>query len=424
MQSHRWLARGTARMTPEQAAEWAGASGMAVETPLEMHVDEVVCRDCGVPILDQGSPCLGVDPERAHHCIVIMTLEMNEEEARGWWRGEDLEPVLRPQAVRVLCVLCGQNVEEADRTCPERATEDDPLEIDGVEGERDVAVLIAQDRGRLHYRLADDGNGERHAYRRWFPTYGLGATLRRYLALMVAWHVWLSRRGPQAGRSRSDRGSSILPTGPRSSEMPVTDLSRSSQRSRGRMGNGSLPCPCGSERSDEPGAPTHCARHGVLAWITSARCDVPWTRRRGKEGAMSEELVERLRDLGVQRGILVQLARDDQILKVRCEMPFCYHRGGREDFERRSRPPSEWELTVDHHPRLKMHGGHLSRDNVRLAHRVCNNADYAWRTRIAPMLASGKSLAEIADRLETQRVPRPHGHPKWTPALVRKAFIS
>jgi len=38
--------------------------------------------------------------------------------------------------------------------------------------------------------------------------------------------------------------------------------------------------------------------------------------------------VERLEDLGVL-GILWQLARDGQIIDVRCEMPQCYCFGGR-----------------------------------------------------------------------------------------------
>ena len=138
---------------------------------------------------------------------------------------------------------------------------------------------------------------------------------------------------------------------------------------------------------------------------------------------MSDKLVAELREVGVIRGVLVDLAKGDQILEVRCEMPHCYHHKGRKVFDPRSRPPSNWELTADHHPQLKMHGGHLTRDNVRLAHRLCNNVDHGWR-RIGPMLSDGMTLAQIADRLERRSVPRPHGSPKWTPALVRKVFVS
>jgi hypothetical protein len=140
---------------------------------------------------------------------------------------------------------------------------------------------------------------------------------------------------------------------------------------------------------------------------------------------MSETLLRELERLGVARGILVDMARREQILEVRCEMPHCYHHKGRKAFDPRSqRPPSNWELTADHYPRLKMHGGRLTLDNVRLAHRLCNRVDYGWRIKIGPLLTNGMSLAVIADRLEKQSVPRPHGSPRWTPALVRKVFVS
>src|ERR1039458_5879995 len=90
------------------------------------------------------------------------------------------------------------------------------------------------------------------------------------------------------------------------------------------------------------------------------------------------------------RGILSQLARDGQIVDVRCEMPQCYCYRGRKHFDPRG-PYSDWEPTADHYPRLKMHGGHLTADNVRLAHRLCNQRDYEWRTRINAMLAKPES---------------------------------
>src|SRR5213080_2032581 len=100
--------------------------------------------------------------------------------------------------------------------------------------------------------------------------------------------------------------------------------------------------------------------------------------------------VEKLEALGV-RGILLQLARDGQILDVRCEMPQCYCFQGRRHFDPKS-PLSDWSPTPDHYPRLKAHGGHLTPDNVRLAHRFCNNRDYGWRMRINATLAKGMSL--------------------------------
>ena len=129
-----------------------------------------------------------------------------------------------------------------------------------------------------------------------------------------------------------------------------------------------------------------------------------------------------LEELGV-RGVLRQLARDGQLIDLRCEMPQCYCFRGRRYFEPRS-ARSDWEPTADHYPRLKAHGGHLTPDNVRLAHRLCNRRDYEWRTRINAMLGKRMSLGEIAAELNAQKVPTIHGTNRWTPASVRKAFVS
>ena len=135
-----------------------------------------------------------------------------------------------------------------------------------------------------------------------------------------------------------------------------------------------------------------------------------------------ETPVEKLQALGV-RGILWQLARHGQIIDVRCEMPQCYCIRGRSYFEARS-ARSDWEPTADHYPRLKAHGGHLTPDNVRLAHRLCNRRDYTWRTKINALLATRMSLEEIAEKLNAEKVPTMHGTNRWTAASVRKAFVS
>jgi hypothetical protein len=132
--------------------------------------------------------------------------------------------------------------------------------------------------------------------------------------------------------------------------------------------------------------------------------------------------VQELEALGV-RGILRQLAHNGQIIDVRCEMPQCYCFRGRRYFEPRG-PYSDWEPTADHYPKLKMHGGHLTSDNVRLGHRLCNRRDYEWRTRINAMLGKRMSLDEIAETLNSQKVPTIHGTNSWTGASVRKAFVS
>jgi hypothetical protein len=141
---------------------------------------------------------------------------------------------------------------------------------------------------------------------------------------------------------------------------------------------------------------------------------------RAAAGASS---VEQLEALGV-RGILRQLAKDGQIVDVRCEMPQCYCFRGRRYFDPKLLPLSDWSPTADHYPRLKMHGGHLTADNVRLAHRLCNRRDFEWRTRINALLGKRMSLDEIAAHLNAQKVPPIHGANRWTAPSVRKAFIS
>ena len=132
--------------------------------------------------------------------------------------------------------------------------------------------------------------------------------------------------------------------------------------------------------------------------------------------------VEKLEALGVH-GVLLQLARDGQIVDVRCEMPQCYCFRGRRHFDPKS-PHSDWSPTPDHYPRLKSQGGHLTPDNVRLAHLRCNQRDYEWRTRINAMLEKRMSLEQIAARLNAQKVPPIHGTNGWTATSVRKAFVS
>ena len=104
-------------------------------------------------------------------------------------------------------------------------------------------------------------------------------------------------------------------------------------------------------------------------------------------------------------------------------MPQCYCFRGRSYFEPRS-AHSKWSPTADHYPRLKMHGGHLTPDNVRLGHKLCNRRDYTWRTKINALLGKRMSLEEIAEKLNAEKVPTIHGTNRWTTASVRKAFVS
>jgi hypothetical protein len=135
-----------------------------------------------------------------------------------------------------------------------------------------------------------------------------------------------------------------------------------------------------------------------------------------------QSAVEQLATLGV-RGILRKLADEGQLIEVRCEMPQCYCDRGRAHFDR-AQPQTDWSPTADHYPRLKAHGGHLTPDNVRLAHRLCNRRDYGWRMKINAMLGKRMTLEQIADSLNAQGVPTIPEDDRWTAASVRKAFVS
>jgi hypothetical protein len=147
--------------------------------------------------------------------------------------------------------------------------------------------------------------------------------------------------------------------------------------------------------------------------------------REAAGGSGSENsIVGKLRALGVTKGVLVQMAERGQLLALRCEMPQCYHHKGRGAFDQVTTPRTKWAPSPDHYPILKWAGGSLVPENVRLAHVWCNNRDYGWRTTIRTMLAKGRSLAEIAEALNTQGVAPAHGRNRWTAATVRKAYVS
>lgn len=138
--------------------------------------------------------------------------------------------------------------------------------------------------------------------------------------------------------------------------------------------------------------------------------------------ATREDLASRIRELGGHR-VLIRMARAGQILELACEMPKCYYQGGRKKFLPRS-GIRKWQLSTDHYPTLNRDKGKLVPWNVRMGHVFCNNEDFGWRSRINALLKKGKSLEEIAARLNSKNIERPHGRPKWTAAAVRKEFIS
>jgi hypothetical protein len=144
------------------------------------------------------------------------------------------------------------------------------------------------------------------------------------------------------------------------------------------------------------------------------------TRAKGSRPSVVEQLEQR----GVVRGILVQMAKDGQLVELRCEMPSCYCPERRRYFDAKKNPMPDWALNVDHYPKLKMDGGTRRQENVRLAHVLCNNRDYAWRKNIKEMLAARMSLKDIAIKLKQKKVEPPHNRKTWTARMVRKAYVS
>ena len=148
-----------------------------------------------------------------------------------------------------------------------------------------------------------------------------------------------------------------------------------------------------------------------------------WRYPEGAKGRRHRDLIQEETFVVLEGTLTMYLGDPPERIDVRCEMPQCYCFRGRRYFEPRS-ARSDWEPTADHYPRLKMHGGHLTPDNVRLAHRLCNRRDYGWRVRINAMLGKRMSLEEIAEQLNLEKVPTIHGTNRWTAASVRKAFVS
>ena len=135
-------------------------------------------------------------------------------------------------------------------------------------------------------------------------------------------------------------------------------------------------------------------------------------------------VVEQLEAKGVKRGILHQMAKEGQLTDLRCEMPSCYCQEGRKHFDMKSHPMTDWAPNADHSPILRMHCGKLTPDNVRLAHVLCNNRDFAWRKTVGAMLADHRSLQEIAAALNKKKVVPPYRKTSWTARMVRWAYVS
>lgn len=112
-------------MTTAQARQWAGLTGTGVaEAPLEVMFSSMVCVVCGESYETALPECLGsleTEPETAHLWQAFLTAPATDDEAATWADPDgDFDGGL-PQAIAVMCVLCGQSADSAEEGCPERA---------------------------------------------------------------------------------------------------------------------------------------------------------------------------------------------------------------------------------------------------------------------------------------------------------------
>ena len=125
MKQHRWLALGAASMTTDQAKQWAELTGMGVaDTPLEVEFSSVVCVVCGESYEAALSECFGSldeEPKTAHLWQAFLTQPATDDEAAALSDPDEDFASGRPQAIAVICVICGHSADSAEESCPERA---------------------------------------------------------------------------------------------------------------------------------------------------------------------------------------------------------------------------------------------------------------------------------------------------------------
>ena len=137
-----------------------------------------------------------------------------------------------------------------------------------------------------------------------------------------------------------------------------------------------------------------------------------------------QALIDELVAIGIDDGVFHVMVREGQLLDLKCETERCYCDQGRFYFPKPPVPDSDWDPTVDHYPILKSQGGHKDPWNVRLAHKLCNREDFAWRDRITRMIQAHRSLQEMADELNRVGVRHPNGAGPWTAASVRDTYAT
>ena len=134
---------------------------------------------------------------------------------------------------------------------------------------------------------------------------------------------------------------------------------------------------------------------------------VPQARTPAAPADAGETPVEKLEALGV-RGILRQLARDGQLIEVRCEMPPVLLLPGslplRVEID-------GFRLGADRRPLSETQDARRSPHPRQRPARAsaCNQRDYIWRKKINALLGKRMSLEEIAEQLNVKKVPTIHG---------------
>ena len=122
---HRWIALGEAAVSDYAAREWAAAGEeevAIVDAPVEVSYFATICAVCLERHEDAPVECSGpLDEGTEHVWSMMLTSVLTDEEASALAGDEDPVGATRPQAVVVVCVLCGSSAEQADEECPERA---------------------------------------------------------------------------------------------------------------------------------------------------------------------------------------------------------------------------------------------------------------------------------------------------------------
>lgn len=134
------------------------------------------------------------------------------------------------------------------------------------------------------------------------------------------------------------------------------------------------------------------------------RYDAPMTTKKLDPEA-GRQVAEELRQKRVQ-GILLIAAEQGYITELRCAMPECIcpkELGGRLHFDPVPPELPNWMPTHDHSPRPKREGGHRAVDNAVLAHRLCNQLDFA---RSVNQSEAGLRARAESDRLRAIEAAR------------------